>query len=304
MSESPPANDSLEPSLNALQRWFQGTVTHPGGITAGAQSEAAVTAIAANTVDEIACGSTRQTAGERLAVYAHAYWARLLECLREEYPILRATVGEEAFDGLAVGYLIAHPSTSYTLGRLSERLPEYLKSTIASDAPADAFAELVADLARLECAVNEVFDAPGGETLGFLTVEQLDRVAADQRGALRLAILPTVRLLPFRTNVNDFFTGMRTSAEAAPMPELRPTFVALTRRDYVVRRLSLTEIQYRLLTAIATGQALTHTLRTVWEGQLSGDLQAASDVKLVDSDSLRTWFAEWARVGIFAPLES
>ena len=300
----PPSDDLRAPSLDTLQRWFQATVTHPGGVTAGAQSEAAVTAIAANAVDEIACGSTRQTAEERLAVYAHAYWARLLECLREEYPILRATVGEEAFDGLAVGYLIAHPSTSYTLGRLSERLPEYLKSTIASDAPADAFAQLVTDLARLECAVNEVFDAPGGETLGFLTVEQLDRVAAEQRGVLHLALLPTVRLLPFQTNANDFFTGIRTSAEAAPMPELRPTFVALMRRDYIVRRISLTEVQYRLLKAIASGLALTDALRTVCEGQLSVNSRAASNVEPVDSDTLRTWFTDWARVGIFAALES
>ncbi|MBA4016696.1 MAG: hypothetical protein C0483_05865 [Pirellula sp.] len=303
MPESVPKNALSSPSLDALQRWFQAATTHPGGITAGAQSAPAVDAIPATTVDEIVCRSSRQSAEERVAVYAQAYWARLLECLREEFPVLRATVGEEAFDGLAVGYLIAHPSTSYTLGRLSETFPEYLRSTIAADSGVDPFSELVVDLARLERAANDVFDASGGETLGFLTVQQLDRVAPEQRGALNLALLPTVRLLSFHTNVNDFFTAMRTSAESAPTPEICRTFVALTRRDYIVRRLSLTEMQYELLTAIATGQSLSDALRIVCERQTSSQIETIAAAEPVDSETLRTWFADWARVGIFAALE-
>ncbi len=303
MSRPSTENDSSAVPLDALQRWFQATVTHPGGVAAGAQSETAIAAIAAITVNEIACVSTRQTAEERLAVYAHAYWARLLECLREEFPVLRATVGDEAFDGLAVGYLIAHPSTSYTLGRLSERFPEYLRSTTTGDAT-DVFLELVADLACLERAVNDVFDVPGGETLGYLAVEQLDRVVPEDRGALQLRLLPTVRLLAFRTNVNDFFTGMRTAAETLPKPELCLTFVALTRRDYVVRRLSLTAIQFKLLTAIAAGQTLNDALEAVCDPQASLKPQVSSDVESVDSETLRNWFADWARVGVFAALES
>ena len=303
MSEPLSRNDSIVPPLDALQRWFQATVTHPGGVKAGAQSEAADAAISGVAIDEIACDSTRQTAEERLAVYAHAYWARLLECLREEFPVLRNTVGDEGFDGLAVGYLVSHPSTSYTLGRLGERLPEYLRSTTTGDAT-DVFLELVADLACLERAVNDVFDAPGGETLGYLTVEQLDRVVPEDRGALQLRLLPTVRLLAFCTNVNDYFTGMRAAAETLPTPELCHTFVALTRRDYVVRRLSLTAIQFKLLTVIAAGQSLNDALQTVCDRQASLKPKVSSDVESVDSGTLRTWFADWARVGVFAALES
>lgn len=296
-------NDLSSPSLDALQRWFQATVTHPGGVAAGAQSEAAVAAIANTVVDEIACDSPRQTAEQRLAVYAHAYWARLLECLREEFPVLRITVGEEAFDGLAVGYLMAHPSTSYTLGRLSERFPAYLQSTTARD-EADAFSALVVDLARLEQSVNEVFDAPGGETLGYLTTEQLVHVAPEQRGALHLSLLPTVRLLSFRTNANEVFTATRAGAATLPMPELRPTFVALTRRDYVVRRLSLSRTQFELLTAIAAGQSLIDALGALCDGQPGVHACSIDAIEPVDVDALQTWFAEWARVGIFAAVES
>ena len=40
------------------------------------------------------------TALERLAIYGHAYYARLLECLREEFPVLKHALGEELFDEL------------------------------------------------------------------------------------------------------------------------------------------------------------------------------------------------------------
>lgn len=303
MSRPYSGNDSSSPPLDALQRWFQATVTHPAGVAAGAQSDAAVAAIANGAVDEIACDSLRQTAEERLAVYAHAYWARLLDCLREEFPVLRITVGTEAFDGLAVGYLMAHPPTSYTLGRLSERFPAYLQSTVTGD-EADAFSALVVDLARLEQSVNDVFDVPGGETLGFLTTEHLDRLAPELRGTLRLSLLPTARLLSFRTNVNAVFTATRAGAATLPMPEIRPTFAALTRRDYVVRRISLSRMQFELLTSIAGGQSLNEALGALCDGQAEVQASSIDVIEPIDADTLQSWFAEWARVGIFASVES
>ena len=73
--------------------------------------------------------SKRRTSVERLEVYANAYYARLLECLRDEFPALLHAVGEEVFDGLAFGYLQAYPSTSYTLSNLSRNFARFLEET-------------------------------------------------------------------------------------------------------------------------------------------------------------------------------
>ena len=67
--------------------------------------------------------SSHQTSVERLEIYAGAYYARLLECLRAEYPIMAEAMGTELFDEFAVEYLQHYPSHSYTLndlGRISE----------------------------------------------------------------------------------------------------------------------------------------------------------------------------------------
>jgi hypothetical protein len=60
---------------------------------------------------------------DRLAIYGTAYYARLLECLLEEFPVLVHALGEELFDAFAVGYLQKYPSRSYTLNDLATNIP-------------------------------------------------------------------------------------------------------------------------------------------------------------------------------------
>jgi len=63
-------------------------------------------------------------AAERLRVYANAYFARVHDVLREDYPALHAAIGADAFHDLAKLYLLAHPSRSFSLRFAGARLPE------------------------------------------------------------------------------------------------------------------------------------------------------------------------------------
>lgn len=278
--------------LDALQRWFQAVVTHPGGVSSGVRSDEARTAIDASDAAAVIVPSSRQSADARLAVYAHAYWARLVECLQEEYPVVRSAVGDEAFDGLVVDYLQTYPSRSYTLGQLGNRLADHLAATRPTD---DDFAAAVVELCRFERAVNEVFDAPGGETLGYLTAEQLATVPGERRGDLRLVSLPTFQLLRFEHDVNAWFTALRTNPAEAGPPQGKPSFVALSRRGYVVRRHPLSHVQYDLLTELRSGATLGRALSTI-----TADHTAAIDEIAV---SLGTWFTEWSAAGFFRGLK-
>ena len=49
-----------------------------------------------------------------LCIYQHAYSARLLGALRDNYGVLPRAMGDEAFDALALAYLRAHPSRHRT----------------------------------------------------------------------------------------------------------------------------------------------------------------------------------------------
>src|SRR5438067_1824682 len=169
---------SHESRLDELQRWMLAAVTDPS-------------LPASTAIDEMILPSRQQSATERLAVYRHAYLARLLEVLREQFPCTRFAVGDELFDQFATDYLQAYPPRSYTLARLADSLVIHLEAT----RPAD-WGAFIVDLARLEQAIERVFEAAGPENLpSFMMPSQADE-------SLKLMLAPGFELLSFRYPVS------------------------------------------------------------------------------------------------------
>jgi hypothetical protein len=106
-------------------------------------------------------------ASGELGIYAHAYGARLLEALRGDHPKLEAALGAAQFATLIEGYVAARPPSSFTLRDYGIDLPGWLAT---ADAPPWA-----ADLARLERARVEVFDAADQVALSRDEVAALSR---------------------------------------------------------------------------------------------------------------------------------
>src|ERR1700678_906471 len=69
----------------------------------------------------------RLTSFERLEIYNRQYWYRIKDCFYEDYPGLRAILGERRFERLADAYLVGHPSQSFTLRNLGRRLVAFLE---------------------------------------------------------------------------------------------------------------------------------------------------------------------------------
>jgi hypothetical protein len=114
----------------------------------------------------------------RVQVYATMYFWRLVETLREDFSKVAAALGEEGFPALMREYLARHPSTEPSIRHLGRALPDFL----AGREPA-----YLADLARLEWARLEVFDAPDATPLG---VADLRRVAPKDWPGLRFTLVP------------------------------------------------------------------------------------------------------------------
>src|SRR5215472_7974181 len=64
---------------------------------------------------EIIKPNDRLTSFERLEIYNRQYWFRILSAFAEDFPGLRAILGERRFDAAAKAYLTDCPSTSFTL---------------------------------------------------------------------------------------------------------------------------------------------------------------------------------------------
>lgn len=283
-------------ALDELQRWMQAVITHPSGVAAGIASDQAREQIVVvpEQAERVVTRSRALTALERLTIYHEAYFARLLECLRHEYSVLAAALGEELFDAFAVGYLESHPSTSYTLERLGAEFPEHLAATrpprdAAVDTSSD-WPEFMIDLARLERTVNEVFDGPGVEGLPLLDSNRLATISPQDWPGARLVCAPCLRAVQLQFPVNDYFTAVRLG-RSAPIPQPETECVAVTRRDYRVLRYTLSVTQYELLRALIAGEAVGTAI------ERAAATSAATDEAL--APQLREWFEHWTANGFF-----
>jgi Putative DNA-binding domain len=286
--------------LDRIQRWMQAVVMHPDGVPEGIDSAEARRHIdvAPDAVETVVTRSRGMSATERLAIYNGAYFARLLECLRDEFRVLVHALGEEVFDEFAFGYLQAYPSRSYTLNRLGLEFPHYLAETAPDreseeDASAD-WQDFLIDLATLESAYNEVFDGPGVEGTRILDAEQLAAFPPRRWPDARLKFVNCFRLLTLRCPAHEYYSAVRNEEEAV-LPQPAETFLAITRRDFVVCRYPLSKMQYDLLKSLAEGEAVQQAIGRAAE-------TADSDLDTLAAD-LRDWFAAWAAAGFFQAVE-
>lgn len=125
------AREEATRELDVVQRWMQAVITHPLGIASGVESPEARAELDVDTthLESVIARSKALTSVERLAIYGNAYYARLLECLRDLFPALVDALGEELFDSFAFSYLQQYPSRSYTLEHLADRFVQFLEET-------------------------------------------------------------------------------------------------------------------------------------------------------------------------------
>ncbi|HEV7670952.1 MAG TPA: DNA-binding domain-containing protein [Thermoanaerobaculia bacterium] len=270
MSRRPPDRQEQEPALDVVQSWFQAVISHPDGVESGISAEEAQSLIGLgrDELERIVRRSRTLTASERIGIYAHAYYARLLECLGECFPVLRRLLGAELFEPIAFEYLQRYPSKSYTLDRLGDRFAQFLEETRSAEAgEAPAWPEMLADLARFEHAIARVFDGPGLEGEPPFSVEGLQALGAEGLASARLIPAPSLRLLTFRFPLNDLYTAARQAGEEDELDFPTPGIehVTLCRRDFVVRRYPLSPLEHALLDAIVGGATVGEALAVAAE---------------------------------------
>jgi hypothetical protein len=187
------------PSLRELQGLFWGCISQTPGTTRAAAALVAVTR-PGPTLDREAC----------LSIYADAYFLRLRDVLAENFPRVAALLGAERFDALALDHLRDHPSEHPSVRHVGRDLA----ATIAGRPDC---APWLADLARLEWARLEVFDAPDSEVLG-----------ADSLRPVRVERWPTLHFhtIPALTVVRADWPVHRLWQEDAP-PDLAASPTAI-----------------------------------------------------------------------------
>jgi hypothetical protein len=240
--------------------------------------------------------NSRLNAFERLEIYNRQYWYRVLGALAEDFPALRALVGRRQFEALSIAYLAEHPSRSFTLRNLGSKLPEWL---IAHPEHTGRRHRLAVDLARVEWAFVEAFDAPEREPL-------TQRQIAALQGESKLALQPCLQLVALDYPADDLVLELHQrekrqtseagvahedSGAAVAVPKLRPrpTWLAVHRVELSVYYRRIAREEFQTLAALRDGQPLGAAIDAGFAGSRIPHLQRPGRVQ--------EWFGSWAELG-------
>lgn len=282
--------------LNHMQSWMQAVITHPAGIDAGVRCETAQQnfALSFAEVEKLVAPSPSLSGAERLGIYSRAYFARLTDCFRAEFPCLLLALGDELFTHFVKAYLLRHALQSYTLHHLAMHFPKFLEET-RPDAAAppeqrESWPDFIIDLARLERAFIETYDGQGAENLPLLSALTIIGSSDEQLAQQRLVPVPCLKVLAFRYPVRAYFAAARQNRNPV-MPAPADSFLAISRKDFVVRFIDLSrgefEILKGLLGNLSVGEAASQA------AQITGHSEESLNVQM------RHWLCQWANSGLF-----
>jgi hypothetical protein len=256
-------------SLKELQETFQ------RGILAGDD------AILAEVKD-----SSKEKRQVLFGVYRSAYVARLAEILGEDYEQLHAYLGDQAFARLVKAYIAANPSDQRSARWFGRHLPRFVRehATLAEHPEA-------AEIAELEKALADAFDAPDAEPL---RIESLGSLPPEEWPNLVFRPHPTAIRLTFNTNAAEIWTALKEESsppKAERLPE--PQAFLVWRQEFMSRFKSLSAEEAMMWDEAAKGVRFGVLCEMVatFAGEEGAELRAA------------TYLKDWIDMGTLAGFE-
>jgi hypothetical protein len=250
------------PALENLQALLYRLITAPEGVAAGLAAERARGSSMLDDPDDsngledalenLIAGDDRLSAVERLEIYANAYFYRILDCLKEDFPATLATVGGDNFHNLVTGYLIEYPPTEPSIAYAGRHLAEFLRHP-STRAMLERW-PFIADLARLERTLIEVFHAAEGEPL---KTEAMRAVAPEDWPALAMRTHPALAIVDCEWRVDELLREVEAAADepgrALDAPAHAPVGVLVWRRGSRVHYRALEDSERAALELASAG---------------------------------------------------
>jgi hypothetical protein len=246
----------------------------------------------------------RLSSFERLEIYNRQYWFRVLDCLYDDYPGLRAIVGERRFMKLATAYLTKYTSDSYTLRDLGNRLDQFLQEEPHWSTPRE---ELALDMVRFEWAQVVAFDGPANPPV------TPDDILDTPASKLRLSLQPYLSLLELHFAVDDFLIAVKkgesdvlrgeasNAMDGAPKaasrrkrvryPKREKVYLAVHRHDNMLYYKRLDPEAFAILTSLARGVTV--------EDACVEAVTASKRTNVDWSAQIKEWFDGWSALGWF-----
>jgi len=286
-------------NLSRIQREMFEVVRTPLTPAEGTRPRTCKGSSARKIAAAIIAPNDRLTSLERIEIYNRQYWFRVLGSLMEDFPGLRAIVGEKAFERLAVAYLDQHPSRSFTLRNLGRHLETWLERNRSHIRGVE---KLALDMTRLEWAEIEAFDGPNATVL-----KPEDVAALGPNPQFRLQ--PYIQMLELSYEVDDLLLAIRRKQDKnsfsansgakqirrsrisrTRLAKPRKIYLAVHRHEFSVYFKRVDAEAFALLREFQRGRRLSQAIEKVRWGK-----RPAEEI----AGQVRDWFTLWASLGWF-----
>lgn len=221
-------------SLLELQQAFRRS------LVAGDNTEAAAAIIADGLLPEA-----------RLNIYRNTFIGTLTTALRLSFPAVHRLVGADFFEGAARIFAAAASPQSAYLNEYGQGFPEFL----AQFAPATSLPYL-ADVARLEWAVNRALHAADVEPLDLARLRAID---PKDQGNIAFVPHPSIGIVHSNYPINEIWRAVIAQDDMA-MAEINlasgPVWLLIERREDRVEVTQCNAEAWRFAFALFSGQPL------------------------------------------------
>ncbi len=241
------------PDLRGVQSLFWRLLSAPEGVSQGTAELHRAGELESQDLSFLVRPDARLGPVERLDIYADMYFYRLRDCLTEDFPKLAARIGDARFHNLATDYLLAHPSTHFSLRQLGRALPDFLRTH-----PLEREFPALADLARLDWARVDVFDDADAAPLSLQELLEGGGAAPEK---FAVALIPSARLLRVDAAVLPLWRRLDAAGAARENGERKRSArgetgaVRVWRKRFAVFHRSLPADEEQCLRALAAGAA-------------------------------------------------
>lgn len=262
--------------LTELQEWMAQLLRHKRGL----QKNEALKEAAARHFS----GNDRLSPAEQVNIYRQQFWLRHTNILIDDFPGLSRLLGQKEWERVAESYLTEVGYGYFALRDLGRGLAAHLSTMSDLKQP-----ELLIDMARLEWAYEDAFDAPDDPSLSGEKLAQMPPEAWQQA---RIQLSHSIHLLELRYPVARLRRDLKREGfkldREQPVEEEKRNLVVY-RRDGTLWDKAVSRTAFLLLTEFQKGTALIPACEAV--------VALEPQAEAVLDDELMSWFSLWGRLG-------
>ena len=219
--------------------------------------------------------------------YNNAYFSRLRDVLRDEFPTLAGVTTEDGFSEIAASYLRAYPPSEADIGLLGTNLARHLETAAIIHVDFGVPMSALADLARLDRARAEAFTDMAA--VSPISKSVLAELTPSHWELVCFQFSPTVNLLNCKNAIAQVWAAV-DSHEPPAKPEARQQTIIVWRTGEHSEHKVMSDDENFLFSQMTAGTSFAEATKTLSES-LHESLEDTSSKAI-------THLLEWFDMGI------